>query len=95
MASPRPGARGMCCERVREAMGVVEGFTLGAAVGALEGTTLGDAVGVLEGTTLGDAVGVLEGTTLGDAVGVLPGCTPLELRREDWKREGMNQVVIC
>lgn len=66
IASPRPGASGMCCDLVREATG--------AWGGALVGSTLGAAAGIVEGTTLGDVAGLLLGATLGAEVGLLDGC---------------------
>ena len=49
IASPRPGASGVCYDLVRAETGAWDG--------ALTGATFGDKVGVLDRTALGDAEG--------------------------------------
>ena len=81
IASPRPGASGMCCDLVRAEMGAWDGALTGATFG------FGEAVGVLDRTTLRDAEGVVVGTILGDAGGFWM-VAPLEMQWKAWVKVG-------
>ena len=78
MASPRPGAVGMCLDLVRDATGMdgraCGGACISGTLGAVVGSTLGAAVGMV-GTVIETVVGFLGGTTLGGGCEDLTGST--------------------